>query len=118
METFLRCFVHTCPTKWLQWISVAEYWYYTSYRSALGHTQFEVLYGYAPKHFGIPMETTVPVLELAVWLQEREVMTKVIKLHLLRAQERMKRQADKQRSERTFSVGDVVYMKLQPYVQP
>jgi hypothetical protein len=83
LETFLCCFVHTYPTKWLQWISVAEYWYYTSYQSALGHTQFEVLYGYASKHFGIPMETTVLVLELAVWLQEREVMTKVIKLHVL-----------------------------------
>lgn len=29
----------------------------------------------------------------------------------------MKRQADKQRSEREFSVGDQVYLKLQPYVQ-
>jgi hypothetical protein len=29
----------------------------------------------------------------------------------------MKAQADKNRSERSFAVGDMVYMKLQPYVQ-
>lgn len=29
----------------------------------------------------------------------------------------MKRQADKQRSERQFSIGDMVFLKLQPYVQ-
>jgi hypothetical protein len=29
----------------------------------------------------------------------------------------MKRQADKQRSERVFNVGDMVFLKLQPYVQ-
>jgi hypothetical protein len=44
-------------------------------------------------------------------------MTRVIRLHLSRAQARMKRQADKHRSERSFAVGDSVYLKLQPYVQ-
>lgn len=29
----------------------------------------------------------------------------------------MKKQADQHRSERSFSVGDLVYLKLQPYVQ-
>ena len=29
----------------------------------------------------------------------------------------MKRQADKGRSERVFSMGDMVFLKLQPYVQ-
>jgi len=44
-------------------------------------------------------------------------MTRLLQQHLLRAQQRMKRQADKSRSERQFSVGDLVYLKLQPYVQ-
>jgi hypothetical protein len=29
----------------------------------------------------------------------------------------MKNQADKKRSERQFEVGDLVYLKLQPFVQ-
>lgn len=38
-----------------------------------------------------------------------------IKENLLRAQARMKHYADRKRSERTLEVGDMVYLKLQPY---
>jgi hypothetical protein len=76
-----------------------------------------VLYGYEPKHFGISAEATIPVQDLAEWLHERELMTKLVRLHLTRAQERMKRQADKKRSERVFEVGDSIYLKLQPNIQ-
>lgn len=44
-------------------------------------------------------------------------MVDIIRQQLLRAQQRMKHQADKNRSERTFQVGDQVYLKLQPYIQ-
>jgi hypothetical protein len=44
-------------------------------------------------------------------------MTHIIKEHLLGAQTRMKKQANKHRSERSFEVGTWVYMKLQPYLQ-
>jgi hypothetical protein len=44
-------------------------------------------------------------------------MQQVIKQHLLRAQLRMKLQADKNRSEISLEMGDQVFMKLQPYVQ-
>jgi hypothetical protein len=45
------------------------------------------------------------------------VMTSLIKLHLTRSKDRMKRQADKKRSARVFAVGDMVFLKLQPYIQ-
>jgi hypothetical protein len=44
-------------------------------------------------------------------------MTRLLKQHLERVRQRMKRQADKKRSERTFEVGDMVFLKLQPYIQ-
>lgn len=44
-------------------------------------------------------------------------MTELMKQHLNRANQHMKIQADKRRSERVFQEGDWVYLKLQPYVQ-
>jgi hypothetical protein len=34
METFLRCFVNACPSKWSQWLAAAEFWYNASPHSA------------------------------------------------------------------------------------
>lgn len=51
------------------------------------------------------------------WLSQRELMTQAVHRHLLRAQQRMQYQADKRHADRHFSVGDMVYLKLQPYVQ-
>jgi len=117
LETYLHCFVHACPSKWSTWLSLSEFWYNTSTHSALGRSPFEVLYGHDPRHFGIHPASTCSGVELSVWLKEREVMQNLVRQHLLRAQDRMKRQADKGRSERMFQVGDMVYLKLQPYVQ-
>jgi hypothetical protein len=44
-------------------------------------------------------------------------MNNLIQQQLARAQQRMKVQADKNRTERSFAVGDLVYLKLQPYIQ-
>ncbi|CAO2169811.1 unnamed protein product [Urochloa humidicola] len=116
METYLRCFVNACPSKWVQWLSLAEYWYNTSSHSAIGRSPFEALYGYSPKHFGITDETCV-VPEVSVWVQDRQLMNTLLKQHLTRSRLRMKRQEDKNRSERSFQVGDMVLLKIQPYVQ-
>ena len=50
-------------------------------------------------------------------LQAREAALKLLKFHLHRASNRMKQQADRKRSDRQFKVGDMVYIKLQPYRQ-
>lgn len=44
-------------------------------------------------------------------------MVQLLQQQLNRAQQRQKAQADKNRIERSFEVGDSVYLKLQPYVQ-
>jgi hypothetical protein len=52
-----------------------------------------------------------------VRLEERSRMNQLIMQHLFRAQDHMKKQADKKQFEHSFSVGDLVYMKQQPYIQ-
>jgi hypothetical protein len=71
------------------------------------------MYGYAPSHFGISAADVSVSHDLATWLEERQLMTALIRQHLLRAKARMV----KTRSERQFALGDWVYLKLQPYVQ-
>jgi hypothetical protein len=63
---------------------------------------FEVLYGFPPRHLSVDLDSVAPIPELHKWLEDRELMHSLIKQHLSRAQERMKRQADKGRSERSF----------------
>jgi hypothetical protein len=36
LETFLRCFVTACPNAWSNWLSLAEFWYNTSFHFAIG----------------------------------------------------------------------------------
>ncbi|WVZ55602.1 hypothetical protein U9M48_006242 [Paspalum notatum var. saurae] len=117
METFLRCYVHACSAKWYAWLSLAEYWYNTRLHSALGTSPFEALYGRPPRSLGLTPVHFCPAPDLSQWLQDRELMSRLIQQHLHRARLRMKRQADKHRSERTFEVGDRVFVKIQPYVQ-
>jgi ribosomal protein L21E len=75
------------------------------------------MYGYAPNIFGIAAVPDTPVTDLSSWLADRTLHTELIRQHLLRAKQRMKKSADLHRSERQFHLGDWVYLKLQPYVQ-
>lgn len=117
LETFLRCFVNACPSRWSHWLSLVEFWYNTSTHSALGRTPFEVIYGYPPRLLGLDVSAAAPMPDLQQWLEERQLMQSLVRLHLHRAQDRMICQANKHRSERSFKIGDQVYLKLQPYVQ-
>jgi hypothetical protein len=118
LEAYLRCFTHACPVKWAQWLSLAEFWYNTSAHLALdGKSPFQVLYGHSPRHFGLSTDDTCAVPDVEAWLQQRDLMLRVLQQHLERVRARMKAQADKKRSDRVFQVGDSVFMKLQPYIQ-
>lgn len=71
--------------------------------SSHGKTPFEVLYGHQPRHFGITAATHCPMGELEQWLRDTNDMAGVIRDNLLRAQQRMKMQADKTRTGRRDS---------------
>lgn len=96
---------------------MAEHWYNTSYHSALGLSPFQALYGYHPRTFGIPNAVQLHSDDLEQWLLEKNLLSDLLYHQLHRAQQRMKHQADKGRSERSFKIGDQVYLKLQPFVQ-
>jgi hypothetical protein len=75
------------------------------------------LYGYESN---LPLAPTIePHTQPAVVevIQNRELHMQAPKQHLAEAQNRMKVQADKKRTELEFQVGDKVLLKFQPYVQ-
>lgn len=50
-------------------------------------------------------------------LQERDAIIDDLHINLLRAQQRMKANADLKRRDEQFQVGEMVFLKLQPYRQ-
>jgi transposase InsO family protein len=49
METFLRCFANAVPTRWFDWLHLAEFWYNTTWHSSLTQSPFLTLYGHSPR---------------------------------------------------------------------
>jgi len=117
METFLRCFANAAPSKWFDWLHLAEYWYNTTCHSAINRSPFEALYGQSLRKLGIDSTSACSVDTLDDWLQQKSAMQSLIQHQLSHAKNRMKTQADKNRTERSFGMGTWVYIKLQPYVQ-
>ncbi|GJX78910.1 retrotransposable element Tf2 [Tanacetum coccineum] len=58
-----------------------------------------------------------PLLPTPRSLSAREAMVQLLKFHLHRAQQKMKAQADKRRTDRVFEVDHWVYLKLQSHKQ-
>jgi ribosomal protein L21E len=76
-----------------------------------------VVFGRKPRQLGITADSNGVSHDLDTWLANRAQTVEILRQQLLRAQQRMKKQADRNRSERRFAVGDMVYMKLHPFVQ-
>jgi transposase InsO family protein len=48
LENYLRCMCVNSPKRWVHWLSLAEWWYNTSFHASLQMTPFQALYGIAP----------------------------------------------------------------------
>ena len=116
LETYLRCLCFQQPKKWKRCLTAAEWWYNTNHHTALRMSPFQALYGYAPPQLSL-RDRSSKVAEVEDWWAERVKWNQLLKENLLRAQNLMKQYADRNRSERSFEVGDLVYLKLQPYKQ-
>lgn len=117
LEMYLRCITQATSTKWNKWLHLAEYWYNTSFHTALGCSPHKALFGADP-HVSQVLVLLSSVHQSVVDLvSERNQLSAFLQQQLQRAQLRMKHQADKGRSERSFAVGDYVFLKLQPYTQ-
>lgn len=77
---------------------------------------YQALFGQCPTYIHYQAKDSANHV-VDAFLLDRESHMQVIKANLLKSQQRMKVQADKHRSERSFAMGDGVFLKLQPYRQ-
>ena len=106
LEMYLRCMTHQEPKRWNAWLSMAEWWYNTTYHTAIQMSPFEALYGMKPPQLVLGVYSHSKVATVAEHLQERERIEGLIKKNLEEAKNRMKVYADRRRTEREFVVGD------------
>lgn len=50
LEQYLRSMTHQNPENWASWLATAEWWYNTTFNTALEATPFQVVYGVNPRH--------------------------------------------------------------------
>ena len=114
LEQYLRCAVQDNPRHWRRWLSMAEFWYNSSFHTALQCSPFQALYHIAPNFGGMPNLTVSNDSPAASVVIDYKAQTELLRAQLIRAQQRMKSYADKNRTERQFQPGDQVLLKLQP----
>nr|GEW94209.1 putative mitochondrial protein [Tanacetum cinerariifolium] len=117
LEGYLRAMCFHKPNDWCRWLPLAEYWYNTSFHTATKFTPYEIVYGQKPPlHLPyLPGESKKESIDRSLCAREQTIQ--LMKHNLVQAQQRMKQTTDKHRSDKTFKVGDWVFLKLQPYRQ-
>lgn len=71
LESYIRCMCSDRPTSWSKWLPLAEFWYNTTYHSAINTIPYEVLYGQAPRFIYLIFRVKVRLMSLtAVLAQE------------------------------------------------
>jgi hypothetical protein len=117
LEGYLRCFVSDKQAQWFKWLPLVEWWYNTSFHTATKMTPFMALYGYHPPSITSSLKEKSKVQAVEDHIENQQQVLQILKDNLTMAQNRMKQQADQHRSERSFEVGDWVFLRLQPYKQ-
>jgi hypothetical protein len=117
VENYLRCFTQDSPKHWTNWLPWAEFCYNTTWHASTKMTPFEAVYGVPPPRLLSYVLGTTRVQAVDDLLRNREQILKLLQHNIKHAQQRMKKYADIRRTERTFKLGQAVYLRLQPYRQ-
>lgn len=80
-----------------------------------GYDSFSGSLRFPPPMFTEDILLDSPNEEVRGILQRRQLANQLIRENLIKAQERINKYANRRRKEREFAVGDMVYLKIQPY---
>jgi hypothetical protein len=117
LEGYLRNYVSGQQKAWIKWLHLGEHCYNTTYHMSIGMTPFKALYGYDATTFVDRAFGDNRAPKAKDWIQESQDILRTLKDNLQMTQNQQKMYVDKHRVERSFEVGDLVYLCLQPYRQ-
>lgn len=117
LKTYLCCFVSDEPQWWIRFLPLAEFWYNSSYHSAIGMSLCEPLYGILPPCIASHVLSVSKISLLEELLSQKKEILQLLKTNLIRARNRMTQQSNLKRTDKTFTEGQWVYLKLHPYRQ-
>ncbi|KAB2626006.1 S ribonuclease [Pyrus ussuriensis x Pyrus communis] len=115
LEDMLRASVLQFGDAWHQRLDLMEFAYNNSFHSSIGMAPFEALYGRACRTPLCWSEVGERVLVGPEIVEETTQNVQVIKSNLKAAQDRQKSLADRRATDRTYEVGDWVFLKLSPW---
>lgn len=117
LEQYLRAMTSQNPENWAAWLALVEWWYNTTFHTAVNTTPYQVVYGTKPKHLAWQDKAHTNLHSLEDFMDAKKLQWDSLRVILEAAQARMKTYANAKRYERSFQPGEWVYLKLQPYRQ-
>jgi hypothetical protein len=109
---YLCCLVGDRPHSLLQWLPWAEFFYNSSYQSALSITPFHVVYGQHPPPLVRYDSGSSKVAAVDAQLCDGDEFLQQIRERLLLSQDVMKAQHNKKRCVLEFAVGEWAWLRL------
>ncbi len=112
LQQFLRLFTAEKQDDWVDWLPIAQFSYNSKKQASTQKSPFDVTRSYAPRMGFEQKITKAPAAEqFATTMQDTLAQTKA---NLEKAQQRMKVQADKHRSEAPkYKIGDKVWLSTE-----
>lgn len=117
LKTYLCCFVSDEPQWWIRFLPLAEFWYNSSYHSAIGMSLCEPLYGILPPCIASHVLSVSKISLLEELLSQKKEILQLLKPNLIQARNRKTQLGNLKRTHKTFTEGQQVYVKLHPYRQ-
>jgi hypothetical protein len=114
MEDMLRMYVMDNQTQWEKYLPLVEFAYNNSYHSSIGMPPYEALYG---RPCRTPLSWDRLEYQVIVGpelIQEMEEQVIQIRERLKEAHDRQKSYADAHMTDRSYEVGDQVFIRIRP----
>lgn len=82
LEGYLRCFVSDKQTQWVKWLTLAEWWYNTSFHMIAKMNPFMALYGYHPPSITSSLRYQSKVQEVEENIENQQQVLQLLKDNL------------------------------------